>query len=174
VKSHRSQVSGTRRGTVPPKKANIAAWARNHDSCRLSRHASTNAYRLNGRHATNRDTVRELFCGGASDGRSRHHTLGAATSALPRPAQAPGEPGPNPVAQTRSRVPRGRKQRRIHLALWHLHNVVSTKACPIRSIEHRLNAVPGHALSGRDRPARQSLIAQLQDKLRLDLPYHYQ
>ena len=50
------RLSGTRRGTLPPKKANIAAWARSHDSCRMSNVASTNAYRLNGRQATNKYT----------------------------------------------------------------------------------------------------------------------
>jgi hypothetical protein len=65
------------------------------------------------------------------------------------------------------------KQRQIHLALRLLRNVVPTEPELIRSIDHRLNAVPGHALSKRDRSAGQALVTQLQDELRLDLPYHY-
>jgi hypothetical protein len=48
--------------TLPPKKTNIDVWARNLDSCRISRVASTSAYRLAGRHATNEYTLTSHPC----------------------------------------------------------------------------------------------------------------
>ncbi len=67
----------------------------------------------------------------------------------------------------------GARRLRVLCALRLLRNVVPTEPELIRGIDHRLNAVPGHALSERDRSAGQALITQLQDELRLDLPYHY-
>jgi hypothetical protein len=54
------RLSGTIRGTEPVKASNIATWARNQVSCFMSRAGSTNAYRLKGRHPTNRYTVLAL------------------------------------------------------------------------------------------------------------------
>ncbi len=51
------RLSGTIRGTDPPNQPNIAAFARSHVSCRISRVGSTNEYRENGNVATNEYTL---------------------------------------------------------------------------------------------------------------------
>ena len=61
-RSPQSSICPAPGATLPPKKANIDVWPRNHDLCRISGVASTSAYRLAGRHATNKYTLTSHPC----------------------------------------------------------------------------------------------------------------
>ena len=56
--------------------------------------------------------------------------------------------------------------------LRHFRDLVSTETEQLRSIEYRVDAVPGHPLRGLERSSRQALITQLQHQLRFELPQH--
>src|SRR5690625_3295926 len=60
------RLSHTIRGTDPTKNSYMATWAASHVFCCISKVGSTNAYRENGKHATNRYTVWVLPVTGSS------------------------------------------------------------------------------------------------------------
>lgn len=91
----------------------------------------------------------------------------------PDPCQLGVHPGPVRVLEYALADPAAGKQRRIHLGLRQLGDVIPTQTCQLRRIEDCLNAVPGYPVGGFNCPSRQALIPQLQNQLRFDLPYHY-